>query len=375
MYVRPHEALLGGMVLHVSFVVVFSSVEHLTNPSEYYKTHINLGIPAFSIAIFVKCIMDILDLMHPTPYINLHTGKVSREPRPFTDCLVHAFLFRWVRAITGDGYLYQKLLVQLNKGFMTWHNTYAERGEDAETEVYKFCDRWKIPREPWLWSKKASEYTTPNEWFTRAYSKKHNPITAKSLAKADIATPSTSDVTWFNTVRDMPKQIKNDDWKLDDEVGIPRWEEFVDYPAAIFYLSPQDYHCYHSPISGRISFFGLVNQHLYSVTVKPYIFKDINILRRNRRGVLVIESDKFKGLRVAVVFIGGITVDSLEFEDYVKTGGKIKAGQRVGCFARGGSSIAMMFNRNVELIPEAQKAVDSGINFKLNVGQGFANLA
>ena len=59
--------------------------------------------------------------------------------------------------------------------------------------------------------------------------------------------------------------------------------------AAICYLAPADYHHYHMPVAGKISHVSLLNQHRYSVTVKPYIFSSVNILTRNRRALVVIE--------------------------------------------------------------------------------------
>jgi phosphatidylserine decarboxylase len=69
------------------------------------------------------------------------------------------------------------------------------------------------------------------------------------------------------------------------------------------------------------------------VTVKPYVFSTINILERNRRAVLVIENP-VDGMKVAMVIIGGITVDSIRMDPLMKEGEMVSRGQRVGSFAR-----------------------------------------
>ena len=50
----------------------------------------------------------------------------------------------------------------------------------------------------------------------------------------------------------------------------------------------------------------------YSVTVKNYVFSYINILERNRRVVLVVKRDD--GLKVGMIILGGVTVDSIRME-------------------------------------------------------------
>ena len=50
----------------------------------------------------------------------------------------------------------------------------------------------------------------------------------------------------------------------------------------------------------------------YSVTVKNYVFSYINILGRNRRVVLVVNRDD--GLKVGMIILGGVTVDSIRME-------------------------------------------------------------
>jgi|NorSeaMetagenome_1021524.scaffolds.fasta_scaffold45546_1 phosphatidylserine decarboxylase len=105
----------------------------------------------------------------------------------------------------------------------------------------------------------------------------------------------------------------------------------------------------------------------YSVTVKPYIFSHVNIVKRNRRAVVVIEEE---GGKVCMVVIGGVTVDSIRLEEGMKVGRKVKKGEKLGCFARGGSSIVLFFNHSVSLIDEAKQL--GGLDFKVDVGNSLA---
>jgi phosphatidylserine decarboxylase len=137
-----------------------------------------------------------------------------------------------------------------------------------------------------------------------------------------------------------------------------------------------------------------------SLTVKPYIYKSVNILRRNRRAVCVVASDKVPGLKVAMVIVGGITVDSIrlsfiscmgdgsggELPPQSKAKGReqkedagplyLRKGQEIGSFARGGSAVALLFTRSMELATErAVGAIAAGMDFKIGVGDDLAVLA
>lgn len=57
-------------------------------------------------------------------------------------------------------------------------------------------------------------------------------------------------------------------------------------------LSPQDYHRYHSPVSGKIKLFRSIPAHYYEVNPVA-LQSDVDILTRNRREFLVIDTEEF----------------------------------------------------------------------------------
>jgi hypothetical protein len=249
--------------------------------------------------ISTKFYLDVQLLRYPTEYVELTTGRKQREHRPVSDVILHVLLFKW--RVFGDGSLFQLWLGNLNQHFQTWDIPFVQQGQDPETEVLAFCKHWGVPLgSSWEWSKAPTEYLTMNEWFTRSYANKHAP--ESNLGDADIVAPATAVVTWFKTAKDMPKMLKNDDFTIED-VGIPSHERFLGQPAAIFYLAPADYHCYHAPIAGRVTCCELLDQDRYSVTVKPYVFQTVNILRRNRRAIIVIEGEG----KVSVMVVVGVS--------------------------------------------------------------------
>ena len=143
-----------------------------------------------------------------------------------------------------------------------------------------------------------------------------------------------------------------------------------------FLSSPTDYHCFHIPIEGKIEHVEILNQDRFSVTVKPYIFRNVNILKRNRRAVIVIRGSH---VRVAMIIIGGITVDSIRLDSKIRKGSSVSKGQYAGHFARGGSSVALLFDTSVNqqrrhvvqapCISKFKGKVVGDLDFKVNVRQ------
>jgi len=145
----------------------------------------------------------------------------------------------------------------------------------------------------------------------------------------------------------------------------------------LLYLSPADYHCFHAPVDGTIlSVFphaSLASGHMvpgpakrsdvlhalleklpHSVSVKEYIFGSVNILTRNRRVVIVFAVGSEY---VAMVIVGGITVDSIRIdESVVQVGAQVHRGQYLGGFARGGSLIALFLSAEMVLTERNQEA-------------------
>lgn len=327
------------------------------------------------VCLAAKLAWDFCSLKWPRPYVVVATHEVGREHRPTSDVLVHVFLFLWLARMLPGGTehsLFKRILAAINKPFLTWDIPFAEQGLGPEAEVLEFCKKWGVPLEPWVWAKSPGEYTSANDFFTRALAPAHMP--ERNLGTTTIVSPATAVVTWFPSAHAMPRLVKNDRFTL-SEAGIPDHEKYGEIPCALFYLAPADYHCYHSPVSGRVTFCELLNQDCWSVTVKPYIYSHINILSRNRRAVVVIQTGA--DVSVAMVIVGGVTVDSIRLDPCMRVGTMLAKGQRVGSFARGGSAIAVFFSSPIRLEQKCQDACAlAGVSdFKVECGTSLAEVA
>ena len=185
---------------------------------------------------------------------------------------------------------------------------------------------------------------------------------------ADIITPACATITMFRNINEIGCAIKGEKHNSMN-CGLPNINEFEKNQCLYFYLSPSDYHCFHSPVDGIIeSIVDYTNLPIYSGSVKPYLLKNgPNPIVYNRRYIVTIRNGDFK---LALIIIGGLLVDSIRIDnENIKEGRRIKKGQYIGAFALGGSAILMLTNREFDLEPSIQKNIDcfSQINIPIKM--------
>ncbi|KAL2421531.1 Phosphatidylserine decarboxylase proenzyme 3 [Exophiala dermatitidis] len=116
-----------------------------------------------------------------------------------------------------------------------------------------------------------------------------------------------------------------------------------DGAVASFRLSPQDYHRYHSPVRGRVSWFKQIPGEYYQVD--PLCLQsDVDILTANARCCICLDTKEFG--KVLFVAIGATNVGTVDINEKCRTvGSKIEKGDEVGLFQFGGSSIIVAFEK------------------------------
>jgi phosphatidylserine decarboxylase len=125
------------------------------------------------------------------------------------------------------------------------------------------------------------------------------------------------------------------------------------------FLDVNDYHRYHYPVSGTIRELHKIKAidaaggiTIWDAEAKRYRLEcDIPGWQMiETRGLVVIETEEY-GL-VAVLPIGMSQISSVNFDENVKVGDKVKKGQEMGWFLFGGSDIVYLFQNKVSFTLE-----------------------
>lgn len=112
-------------------------------------------------------------------------------------------------------------------------------------------------------------------------------------------------------------------------------------------LAPIDYHRFHFPTNGLISYSRLINGYLYSVS--PYAFKNnLKVYCENKREISILQTDKFGDIvlcEIGATMVGGIkqTYSPNTF---------VKKGDEKGYFFFGGSTCILLFEKNKVIFDE-----------------------
>ncbi|KAJ7767304.1 phosphatidylserine decarboxylase-domain-containing protein [Mycena metata] len=139
---------------------------------------------------------------------------------------------------------------------------------------------------------------------------------------------------------------------------------------AIFRLAPQDYHRFHSPVDGTIGNMTYIAGEYY--TVNPQAIRTaLDVYGENARKIVPIDSPQFG--RVMAVCVGAMMVGSIETT--VKEGETVKRGQEFGYFAFGGSTIVLLFEKDVvewdeDLLVNGKASLETLVRVGMGIGNG-----
>lgn len=156
-----------------------------------------------------------------------------------------------------------------------------------------------------------SAYPTFEDFFVRAHKSGSRPIYAEDDPSSAVVV-ADSRVVVYETVQQSKKLwIKGSDFSITNLVMDNRLgAQFEDGAVASFRLSPQDYHRYHSPVTGKIKLFRSMPGDYYEVDPVA-LQSDVDILNRNARDYVVIESEHLGD--VLFVAIGATDVGSVKY--------------------------------------------------------------
>lgn len=192
------------------------------------------------------------------------------------------------------------------------------------------------------------KYATFNDFFYRKLKPGARPIEAPDEERV-LVSPADCRCTTFVTVDDATELwIKGRNFSVaklfnGNYNGLENTDLFDSGKCSIgiFRLAPQDYHRFHSPVTGIIGPMKFIEGEYY--TVNPMAIRsDLDVYGENVRVIIPIETEHFG--TVIMVAVGAMMVGSTVLT--VKEGQKVSRGDEVGYFKFGGSTILLLYENS-----------------------------
>src|SRR6478609_4690770 len=180
-----------------------------------------------------------------------------------------------------------------------------EASPASKQQISKFVDYYGINMDDFDPSD-INEYKTFEDFFARAHKAGSRPIHRPDDALTAVVVADSRVVTYESVAETKKIWIKGHDFSItnlvmDTQLG----SKYENAAVASFRLSPQDYHRYHSPVTGKIKLFRSIPGDYYQVDPVA-LQSQVDILTRNRRAYVIIETAEFGD--VLFVAIGATNV-------------------------------------------------------------------
>lgn len=233
----------------------------------------------------------------------------------------------------------------------------------------------QLKMENYIYDPKAPHwgFKSWNDFFTREVKPGARPIDKPDDNKVVVA---ACDSTVYRVARDVKAQsefwIKEQPYSLADMLCNEYVDEFVGGDVWQAFLSPFNYHRWHSPVSGIIKK-AYVKEGLYFSQAtsigEDWTGQDQSegyISQVQTRAIFFIEADDPRIGLVCVMPIGMVEISSCVINENIKMGARVEKGQEIGHFQFGGSTHCVIFR------PGAIKEFTKTKNDEVLFGQTFA---
>jgi phosphatidylserine decarboxylase len=225
-----------------------------------------------------------------------------------------------------------------------------------------------------------------NAYFHRQIQSQYRPISGPDDPKIIV---SANDGTVVRIATDVKRVdrfwIKNQNYSLVNMLNGQYVDDFVGGTVFQSFLSGADYHRWHAPVSGTVRYTEIVNGLMFSddpsagpdPTAATY--SQVYGANVNTRGLVFLEADDPAIGLVCVIPIGITEISSVTIG--VKVGDHLTKGDELGYFSYGGSSMALVFRRDVidhftipstPPIPTSPQDFDNGPPIQVNGGIAVA---
>ena len=208
------------------------------------------------------------------------------------------------------------------------------------------------------------KYKSYNDFFIRKVLSEKRPI---NTTKDVLISPCDSKVTAYKIEEDLTLNIKNSYYSIDTLVEKNVMDDYKGGTALVFRLSTDNYHRYCYIDSGSKG----KNFHIKGVyhTVQPISLKHYNFYKTNNREWTILNTNNFG--KVIQVEVGALCIGRIHnnHESYI-----FKRGEEKGYFEFGGSTIVLLFKKNVvklddDIYNNSKEGIETIVKYGERIGK------
>ncbi|TPX61680.1 phosphatidylserine decarboxylase [Powellomyces hirtus] len=294
---------------------------------------------------------------------NRRTGTVEKEKVPLATKLGMEFLFEDMRSVDATAFIKKRL----EKETIRMGRAYNE--PESAKHIPGFVTAFNLPLDI-LVEPDIEQYRTFNEFFARKMKPECRPI-AHSGDEAIVSSAADCRLSVFPTI-DLAKQywIKGHNFTLENLFQDSSLAQtFSGGSLGIFRLAPQDYHRWHSPVSGVLNPIKKIPGTYYTVNPKA-VRENLDVYTENTRHVSVLSSPVFG--KIGIVAVGAMLVGSIVIT--ADEGTRLERGQEMGYFEFGGSTVIVLFEKgrmmwDEDLVSRSQLGMETLVLLGDKIGQ------
>jgi len=210
-----------------------------------------------------------------------------------------------------------------------------------------------------------NKYNSFNDFFTR---KKKNEYLKFKTNNNELNAICDAKLSCYEINEESVFKIKNSLYSVKELVKSSKLaKEYIGGTCLIFRLSVDDYHRYHFLDEGNLIESKKIDGFLH--TVQPIAFDKYQVFSENQREVNVLKTKHFK--KVVQIEVGALNVGKIN-NHKIKKFHKL---EEKGYFSFGGSSIILLFKRNVlKIDSNILKYNKDGIEYKVKLGDKIGEL-
>ncbi|KAG0266256.1 hypothetical protein BG011_002953 [Mortierella polycephala] len=225
-----------------------------------------------------------------------------------------------------------------------------------------------------------SQYKSFNDFFYRRLRPDARPIHEKENPNTIVSSADCRLCVFESITAATQVWVKGKSFTIEHLVrDTALAAQFEGGSIALFRLAPQDYHRFHSPVSGRIANDSVKIDGTY-FTVNPMAVNNegLDVFTENVRKVTVIDLEQHgEGEnrnehfdKAVFVSIGALLVGSVVLTGANNAGTKVEKGDELGYFAYGGSTCILLFKAGaVEFDEDLVASSQTGIETLVRMGE------